>query len=120
MLKLTSRKAGLAVAASIGLAVSLTTAGAASAAVRPADSAGNFELCSGGNYSSYASFPGRGGWSTNVVPVGYCYVYNIGGNVNETVNVYLYNGTSYYLGSTIYNGLLGETIVTTATSFYVE
>ena len=115
MVRLTSRKAGLALAASIGLAVSLGTAGAASA-----DTAGNFELCSGGNYSSYAVFPDRGGWSTNVVPVGYCYVYGLGGSTNEDVDVYLYNGTSYYLGSTIYNGSVGETIVTTASSFYVQ
>jgi hypothetical protein len=42
--------------------------------------------------------------------------------VNEQVNVYEYdNGDSIYIGSTIYNGLDGETITTVAgPSFYVS
>jgi hypothetical protein len=86
-------------------------------AVRP-DQAGNFELCSEGGYYSYASFPDRGGASTYLVPNGWCYVFPYGGNSNEQVNVYDANNNQY-IGSTIYNGSVGETIVTIpGPSFY--
>lgn len=117
MLKLTSRTSGVAVAAALGLAVSIGTAGAASAAVRPADSAGIFTLCSDGGYGSYAVFPGYIG--TSVVYAGNCGNFTVSVYQNIQVDVYEANGT--YIGSTIYNGLAGETIVTVAgPSFYVE
>lgn len=80
--------------------------------------AGDFELCSEGGYDSYASFPDRGGLATYVVPNGSCYVTYLGGDTNEQVNIYEANN-NHYIGSTIYNGSVGETIVTIAgPSFY--
>jgi hypothetical protein len=74
---------------------------------------GNLELCSFGEYASYASFPGRSGLSAFVIPNGTCYGTFLGGNTNEQVNVYDADNNQY-IGSTIYNGSVGETIVTIA------
>jgi hypothetical protein len=82
------------------------------------EQAGDFELCSEGGYDSYAVFPDRGGFATFVVPNGWCYIFPYGGNSNEEVNVYEANNNQY-IGSTIYNGSVGETIVTIpGPSFY--
>jgi hypothetical protein len=79
--------------------------------------AGYLVLCSEGGYASYISFPNRGGLFSEGVPNGYCAFFPWAGN-NEQVNVYDYDNKQY-IGSTIYNGSVGETIVTIAgPSFY--
>jgi hypothetical protein len=98
----------------------MTIAGLATAvvpAVSASASSGVLTLCSEGGYPSYAVFPGRGGLSTYVIPNGQCYSTYLGGTTNEEVDVYANNWQ--YIGSTIYNGSVGETIVTIAgPSFY--
>lgn len=111
--------AGLAVLAGPAVMASAATTSPAGTDVRAvADQAGDFALCSDGGYGSFAVFPDRGGWSTVVIPNGVCLRYAMGGNINEEVDVYdADNGQ--YIGSTIYNGLVGETIVTIpGPSFY--
>lgn len=119
---------GVVIAAVTGLTLALAgPATAASAAVaRPADSAGLLTLCSNG-YTSFARIPDRGGWSTLLVNSGSCSEYDLGGSWNEEVDVYEFgggNGTtsaSTYIGSTIYNGSVGLTIVTVpGPSFFVD
>ena len=69
-------------------------------------------------YDSQVQFPDRGGWGTYIIPNGQCYTTNAGGNSNEGINVYDWS-TSQNIGSTIYNGSSGETIVTIpGPSFY--
>jgi hypothetical protein len=119
MRKRTTLASGLA-AAVVGL--TLTVAPTASATtVRPADTAGYFTLCSDGGYTSVVSWVDRGNRSV-LAPAGTCFTIYMGGTYNEQINVYDdVNGTFYYIGSTIYNGLVGETLVTVGgPSFYVE
>lgn len=66
-----------------------------------------------GGYASYASFPGHGGLSTLVIPNGTCCDTFLDGYTNEQVSVYDADNNQY-IGSTIYNGPVGETIVTVA------
>lgn len=104
--------AGTGVAVAAGLAFAVIPAASASA------SSGVFTLCSEGGYSSYVVFPGRGGLSTFVIPAGECYGTALGGSTNEQVDVYDADG-GQYIGSTIYNGSVGETLVTiSGPSFY--
>jgi hypothetical protein len=107
---------GLGVTAEAGLAAALLPAAAAAAATP-----GKFTLCSQGPYSSYASFPARGGMQTQIIPQGACRTYDLGGSANEQVNVYKYlSAGGQLIGSTIYNGSVGEKIVTIAgPSFYI-
>jgi hypothetical protein len=96
---------------------------ASTARARPQDTAGYFTLCSDGGYGSTVFFPDRGDWTTGIVPAGSCYTYDLGGSINEEVDVYMQTSPSggVGIGSTIYNGAVGETIVTIAgPSFYVE
>jgi hypothetical protein len=125
MRKRTTLGTGIGIAAA-GLTLALlgpaaSASAATASAVRPADTAGYFTLCSEGGYTSYAEWPGRGGLSTVLVDNGSCITAYLGGTQNEQVDVYEYsNGASIYIASTIYNGLVGETIVTVAgPSFYV-
>jgi hypothetical protein len=132
---------GAGAAAAMGMAAMFTAAASASAAVVPPakppaaispvakvtvatakvvtpDQAGDFELCSEGGYDSQAVFPDRGGFATFIVPPGWCYVFPYGGTSNEQVDVYD-SDNNQYIGSTIYNGLVGETVVTIpGPSFY--
>jgi hypothetical protein len=104
--------AGTGVAAAAGLAFAIVPAASASA------SSGVLTLCSEGGYWSNVEFPDRGGLSTYVIPPGECYGTPLGGSFNEQANVYDSN-TGRLIGSTIYNGSVGETIVTIAgPSFY--
>jgi hypothetical protein len=116
------KRATLGIAAvGLTLAVAGPATVASANAAKPADTAGYFTLCSEGGYTSYAEWPDRGGLSTVLVDNGNCLTVYLGGDENEQVNVYEYNGSSIYIGSTIYNGLVGETIVTVAgPSFYAE
>jgi len=109
-------------AAGLALAVAGPATIASASVARPADEAGYFALCSQGGYTSYAEWPDRGGLETVLVDNGTCLTVYLRGDVNEQVNVYEYdNGDSIYIGSTIYNGLDGETITTVAgPSFYVS
>ena len=106
---------GAGVAAVAGLVVANTVP-----AVSASADAGALTLCSKGGYASYVVFPGgtRGGWSTFVIPNGQCYTTHAGGNANEDVDVYDADANQY-IASTIYNGSVGETIVTiVGPSFY--
>jgi hypothetical protein len=68
-------------------------------------------------YASYVAFPSRGGLTTRIAGDGSCVSDYIGGSTNESVDVYVSSGR--YIGSTIFNGSAGETIVTTpGFSFY--
>ncbi|CUU59364.1 hypothetical protein Ga0074812_12741 [Parafrankia irregularis] len=58
------------------------------------------------------SFPGRGGLSTFIIPNGSCHSTSLGGNYNEQIDVYRWDGGEHYLGSTIYNGSVGLVVVT--------
>jgi hypothetical protein len=99
----------------------VTAASVAGLAIVPAASAdaGALTLCSEGGYTSAVVFPDRGDYSTVGIPNGQCYTFdNWAGTTNEEADVYD-RGTNQYIGSTIYNGSVGETIVTTAgPSFY--
>lgn len=101
-------------------AVAGTAAAIASTASASADTSGALTVCSSGGFGSSASFPNRGGWGTFVIPNGQCYTTQAGGNINEQINVYDAD-TGQLIASTIYNGSVGETIVTIAgPSFYIE
>ncbi|SNQ50181.1 conserved exported hypothetical protein [Frankia canadensis] len=101
------------VLAILGLLVALVLPATAASASTP----GKLTLCSNGGFDSYAEFPGRGGFSTYIIPAGTCHTTNLGGSVIEQVNVHKGNGA--YIGSTIYNGSVGLVIVTiSGPSFY--
>lgn len=113
---------GIAIASAAALV--LAVAGPVATATA-ADSGGTLTLCSNG-YTSYASFPGRGGRSTDLVNSGSCESFYFGGDQNEQVDIYEFGGNngvtgwSTYIGSTIYNGIQGLTIVTVpGPSFFV-
>jgi len=104
--------AGMAAAASLTAAAVIVPATSASAAT------GVFTLCSDGGYGSVAQFPDRGYLETVVIDPGRCTSLVLGGDTNEQVNV-IDADTDQLIGSTIYNGSVGETIVTIAgPSFY--
>jgi hypothetical protein len=87
---------------------------AAHASPEQTGQAGDLVLCSEGGYGSYITLPDRSGFFTTTVPNGWCYTFAVpGGDTNEQVNVYDANNNQY-IGSTIYNGSVGETIVTIA------
>jgi hypothetical protein len=106
----------------LGLGAAAAVAIGLTAAIAPAASAsttgpGYLQLCSEGGFGSSIDFVDRG-WSTLPVPNGECDSFDVGGDTNETVEVYDDN-TNTSIGYTIYNGTTGETIVTTAgPSFY--
>ena len=103
---------GAAVAVAALLASRTTPPAGASA------EAGALTLCSEGGYASYVVFPDRGGFSTFVIPNGQCHTTVLGGNGNEDVEVFD-GDTNQVIASTIYNGSVGETIVTIpGPSFY--
>jgi hypothetical protein len=82
---------------------------AASAKSTSALPAGQLILCNtAGLGGAVAKFPGRGGWSTTVVPNNQCATFRIGGSGNERMDVYVNNGTRY-VATTIYNGTVGLT-----------
>jgi hypothetical protein len=117
--KLLAVRRGLAAAALAGAAVVAGPAVTASAAPASAASTGKFRLCSNGFYDSYAVFPGRGGFTTLPVLFGTCAVSSVPGIANEQVD--LYEADRTYIGSTIYNGSIGETVTTIpGPSFYVS
>ena len=65
-----------------------------------------------GGYGASAVFPDRGGWRTDYVANGTCVAYDMGGSIWEEVDVYD-SDTGQYIGDTIYDGVNGETVVTT-------
>jgi hypothetical protein len=100
-----------------GVTAMAALAGLATVPAASADT-GALTLCSQGGYGSYAQWPDRGDFSTFVIPNGQCYTSNVGGNTNEDIDIYD-ACTNQLIGSTIYNGSVGETIVTIAgPSFY--
>jgi hypothetical protein len=125
MRKWTKLGSGLGIAAVASLALAIPAASASAATASPAhtaswagaqDSPGYLTVCDGGDYGINVSFPDRGG--LGFAPfVGQCGTVYLGGSQNEQVNVY--TSTGAYVGSTIYNGSQGETIVGIAgPSFY--
>jgi hypothetical protein len=102
--------------------VTLALAGVvAGPALSASASPGTFTLCSQGGYDSWVDIPPvdfETGMATVIVPDGSCQTWPFdGGFENRKVDVYQAGGQ--YIGSTIYNGSVGETIVTIAgPSFY--
>jgi hypothetical protein len=106
---------GAGATAVAGIAAAIALPASASA-----DTVGYITVCSNGGFDSYVSFPDRSGWVTSVIPSGWCDTTQAGGNSNEQIDVYD-SDTGQLIGSTIYNGSVGETIVTIAgPSFYAE
>lgn len=100
-----------------GLRLSAPVAGviaiAAMAVIAPAAAASaasaNFELCAQGNYSTFAQFPDRGGYTTNVVSPGHCLSLSLSGLSTDPIYVYGYQAsnapviTAFSVGSTPFN-----------------
>jgi hypothetical protein len=68
------------------------------------------QLCSQGNYTTYALFPDRGGLETTLVPAGTCWYEPLGpisGVGWEPVEIYgewnTHPGTYFYIGTEYYN-----------------
>jgi hypothetical protein len=125
MRKWTKLGSGLGIAAVATLALAIPAASASAATASPAstassaraqDSPGYLTVCDYGDYGINVSFPDRGGLGYSPF-FGQCGTVYLGGSQNEQVNVY--TDTGAYVGSTIYNGLRGETIVgISGPSFY--
>ncbi|MET8759876.1 hypothetical protein [Lentzea sp. NPDC004782] len=103
----------LAVAVAVVAALAVSPLGSAQAATP-----GVFELCSGGDFSSYAEFVERGGFSTYVVEPGTCQQFAYGGDHAERVDIHVLDGQ--YIGSLVYDGRAGVNVCTVnGPSFYV-
>jgi hypothetical protein len=108
----------------LGLGAAAAVAIGLTAAIAPAASAsttgpGYLQVCSEGGFTTSVVFTDRDDATVGPVPNGDCYSYYVGGDTNETVQVFDDTDTEESLGYTIYNGTTGETIVTTAgPSFY--
>ncbi len=105
----------------LGLTAGAVTVAGLAAAVIPAASAsaaaGGLTVCSRGGYLSYVDIPAYGA-SSFVANPDHCVTTWFGGNTNVQIYVYDVN-SGQEIGSTIYNGSVGETIVTIdGPSFY--
>ncbi|WP_033289450.1 hypothetical protein [Amycolatopsis jejuensis] len=97
----------------VGAAIALGSTGVAQAATPEV-----FQLCSGGNFGSFAEFPERNGYSTFIVNPGECHSFNYGGNHPERVDIK--TADSQYIGSLTYDGRNGVNVKTVnGPSFYI-
>lgn len=103
---------GMVLAGALGSLLALSPVTDAQAATP-----GTLTLCSGGDFASYAAFPGRGGLATVIVERGRCRSFHLGGNRPERADVHVANGR--YIGSFTYDGRQGANIRTVnGPSFY--
>ncbi|MDT8911657.1 hypothetical protein [Amycolatopsis sp. PS_44_ISF1] len=96
----------------VGTALGAAVAGSAAADIPGGDSSpGEFVLCSRGGYDSYATFPGRGGLSTAVVPRGHCETVSLTGKSPEPVRFFVSPGGKF-IAATSYDPRTGLDVST--------